>query len=119
MEKLFYFAQIFEGINVLVIIGIVFSVIVLLYCFIQYCDDEFTNKVRITCKKGWIGLIISILLVVFIPTKRTFLFMMGGRAVDSIISNNPEIKELPGNTLNLLNEYIKVETEKLNKKDEK
>ena len=45
--------------------------------------------------------------------------MVGGKAVDSIVEKNPEVKELPENTLNLLNEYIKAETEKVKAKNEK
>lgn len=41
--------------------------------------------------------------------------MMGGKVVDTTIENNPEIKELPGNTINLLNEFIEAETDKIRK----
>lgn len=58
---------------------------------------------------------VALLITVFTPTKQTYLFMCGGAAVDSIVEDNPEVKELPGNTLNLLNEYIKLETEKIKK----
>jgi hypothetical protein len=49
-------------------------------------------------------------MVVFIPEKKTFLFMVGGKAVDTLVDKT-NIEEIPGNTINLLNEYIKAETE--------
>ena len=46
--------------------------------------------------------------------------MMGGKVVDLTIDNNPEVKEIPEKTINLLNAWIEEETEELkNKKDAK
>ena len=42
--------------------------------------------------------------------------MVGGSAVDKVVENNPEIKEIPGNTIDLLNEYIKAQTENIKAK---
>jgi hypothetical protein len=44
--------------------------------------------------------------------------MSGGRAIDNAINASPEIKELPENTLMLLNEYIKTATENIKKDKE-
>ena len=44
--------------------------------------------------------------------------MMGGRVVDQAITENPDIKQIPANTLDLLNEYIKLETEKVRERQQ-
>ena len=66
----------------------------------------------------WVVALIGVIGVTFIPTKQTYLLMSGGRAIDNAINASPEIKELPENTLMLLNEYIKTATENIKKDKE-
>lgn len=124
MEKIFYLAQILGGLNTVSIVLLVCSFILLITALISWglasCDyDEDAVKVsKKLMKPAIIGIIIGALLNIFVPSKETFLFMVGGKVVDSTIANKPEIKELPENTLNLLNEYIKTATEQLKTKDD-
>ena len=120
MEKLFYLAKVFDGLNT---VGTVFLVITaILLCFLipmkYYCYDEDDNEWSTMSKwirRCWTVLIISLTFVIFIPDKKTFLFMVGGKAVDTLVEKT-DIEEIPGNTIDLLNEYIKVETENVKNK---
>ena len=124
MEKLFYLAQIFGNLHsasiALFIASLIFLGILLIVWGAASCDlDEDTVKIsKKMIKPTLICVIVGALLNIFVPSKETFLFMMGGKVVDSAISNNPEIKELPENTLNLLNEYIKSITKDIESKTE-
>lgn len=124
MEKIFYLAQIFGGLNTVSIVLLVCSFILLITTLIVWaigfceCDSDLTNASKKLIKPAVIGIIVGALLNIFVPSKETFLFMVGGKVVDSAIANKPEIKELPENTLNLLNKYIKTATEKLKTKDD-
>ena len=123
MEKIFYLAQILGGLNTVATVLLICSFILLITALISWgiasCDyDEDAVKVsKKLMKPALIGIVVGALLNIFIPSKETFLFMVGGKVVDSAIANKPEIKELPKNTLNLLNEYIKTTTEQLKTKD--
>lgn len=137
MEKLFYYAQVIGGLHIL------FSVICVIGGFAAVCttigaiytareadDDDYYSvserqellltykNVRKWAVRLWCILVVAVMGNIFIPTKQTFLFMVGGRAVDNMIENKPEIKEIPGNTFELLNEYIKAETDKIRRKAE-
>ena len=137
MEKLFYLAQVIGGIHTLfgVILGVgcAIAIIVSIDAIVEAdeydtgpkCEKEehlISHKVR---KKWayrlWFMVLISALVTIFVPSKRTYLFMVGGQVVDKAIEQKPEVKELPGNTLELLNEYIKTSTENLkeNKEEKK
>lgn len=117
MEKFFYTAQVlgcFSGFGTaLLILGI----IAVLLCFGGFLvsiseDDEDIKKVaKEGFKASFIVLAIGLVMHTFIPSRQTYIFMMGGKVVDSAIEkSNGEISELPENTLILLNEYIKQET---------
>lgn len=124
MEKIFYTAQVFEGLYILmcVIFGVclatAFALMLFGYCSkVEDKEDETAKKYFHKMRVWGAAALIGVLGMIFMPTKQTYIFMVGGRAVDEAISVNPEIKELPNNTLNLLNEYIKLETEKVREKN--
>ena len=124
MEKIFYLAQVLGGLNTLcaVLTGILSATFIFIAIEIIISKsegDETPKEMTKMFNAIPLILIISIIGIIFIPSKQTFLFMIGGKAVDSIVEENPEVKELPENTLNLLNEYIKAETEKVKAKNEK
>jgi hypothetical protein len=119
MEKLFYLAHVCD---ILWSIGLVFSIIsivvvvfLIISKYVDYheYDDEWDLLTK-WIKRMSVILIISILTIIFCPNKKTFLFMMGGKVVDELVDKT-NIEELPNNTIELLNEYIKVETEKIKK----
>jgi hypothetical protein len=119
MEKIFYLAQIFGALRSIGTILLVISAIALLILFTAFCDNtncQDNEEYRNFCKMAFISLIIGFLAVCFVPSKETYLLMVGGRVVDSAIEQNPSVKELPGNTLQLLNEYIISKTEDVRSK---
>ena len=120
MEKIFYLAQIFGGLSILGHIFLILSSIAILFsCLaISFDEDWYEEYPKKIFRIITPIFIVSLLLTIFVPSKRTFLLMMGGKAVDSIVEDKPKVKEIPGNTLDLLNEYIKAETEKIKSKNE-
>ena len=125
MEKAFYLAQLFGGLNIVfTIFGAIFGValIVTLVGRIissNYEDPScyFTEKEHIIWKRSnkittLLG-IIFITLAVILPSKRTYLLMMSGKIVDMTIEQNPEVKEIPEKTIELLNTWLDQETKKL------
>lgn len=124
MEKIFYFAQLFGSINTLATVLLVISIIAgifigLWFLFEGWSFDEQESLIFKKMSKWVISIfIVGSLGIIFCPTKQTYLFMVGGRVVDELVENNPTIKEIPGNTIDLLNEYIKLETEKIRNKRE-
>lgn len=121
MEKLFYLAQVFDGLNIVGTIFLFLSVIaltiVIIYKLVEFDpdDEEWEMLTKWSHKFAWI-LVISIMIEIFVPTKRTYLFMICGKAVDTLVDQT-NIEEIPGNTINLLNEYIKAETENVKNKN--
>lgn len=123
MEKIFYLAQVIDGVHVVGIVGLVMSIVALCFLFpfkyivlydgYSYAPDKDNVKVETTSRwirRCWWILSISIIFTILVPEKKTFLFMVGGKAVDTLVEKT-DIEEIPGNTINLLNEYIKAETE--------
>ena len=123
MENIFYFAQVFGTLQGVCIALFVVSLLGLLFSEGAYfCSMDFRNKYSDYTEEDhinsgkWAKRLIPIVLLcslgcIFIPSKKTYLFMVGGKVIDNAITNNPEIEKLPANTLNLLNEYIKAKTE--------
>ena len=124
MEKLFYFAKVCDGLNT---IGIVFTVVAaIVICVLIPCKyvtkyeysyggqnnnrEDKVNSFSRWIRRCWWILSIGIILTIFVPDKKTFLFMVGGKAVDTLVDKT-SIEEIPGNTIDLLNEYIKAETD--------
>lgn len=128
MENIFYLAQVFDTLSCVCILFFIITAVGLISSIIYYhvsadfrtCYSEYTEQEHINSGKAvkcLIPLIIVFALgMIFIPTKKTYLFMVGGKTIDNVIEKNPDIEELPANTLNLLNEYIKSKTEDIKEK---
>lgn len=121
MEKIFYLAQVFNGLNTLgIVLIVVFTVALAVFIPVKYCnfdpEDHEWNALTKWIKRSWWIVFIASLLVIFVPEKKTFLFMVGGKAVDSLVDHT-DIEEVPSNTINLLNEYIKAETERVKERN--
>ena len=43
---------------------------------------------------------------------------MGGKVVDMTIENNPQLKEIPGKTIDLLNAWIEEETRNIKENEQ-
>ena len=121
MEKVFYLAKVFDGLHVLALIltilGVIISVIAVVNYFDLYEGSAEAKDFRKLVRSILVVTAISILCLIFVPDRRTYLFMVGGKIVDTAIETNPEILEIPENTISLVNEYIKSETQFLRSKN--
>ena len=117
IEKLFYLAkvvfQVFLTISAFVFVAA--TIVALANYYDEGPEAEYYKTGSKWAKILFVVVLFNIIGYTFTPDKETFLFMMGGKVVDTTIENNPEIKELPGNTINLLNEFIEAETDKIRK----
>ena len=107
MEKFFYFYYLIGALNNLLAIFIV-ACILMIIGLIAWEYETFDNekRARKAINKVFISGIIAAVLLVFIPSKKTFLLMSGAKVVDTFIENNGEVKEIPAKTINLINTYL-------------
>ena len=120
MEKIFYLAQIFGNLHTVGVVIFIISMFALVFAFVFWACTADNDSEEEEHHAAWkvitlslYPLLISLLVMTFVPKEKTYLLMVGGRTVDHAIQSNPEIKELPGKTLHLLNEYIEAETIKI------
>ena len=126
MEKMFYLAELIGSLNtVCTAFAIIFSLAMVIgwvgKIISKLSDDYMENDkkfFKLLSKYATIFGIIFILSAVILPSKKTYLLMMGGKVVDLTIENNPQIKEIPDKTIDLLNAWIEGETKNLKKEKE-
>jgi hypothetical protein len=126
MEKMFYLAELIGSLDKFSIgFAIIFSMAmaigwigrVISNCGSDYTEDD--KKIfKQLSKYATIFGIIFILSAIILPSKKTYLLMMGGKVVDLTIENNPQLKEVPEKTINLLNTWIEEETKNIKKENE-
>lgn len=115
MEKIFYLAQLFGAINTISAVLIGISLFALLCLVIWYFSEGYYDPADYeeddakVCKK-WIrtSLIVTIiatLISTFAPSKQTYLFMVGGHALEEI-ANNEKVQERASHTIDLLDQYL-------------
>lgn len=139
MWKLFYLADVVDTLDCalgwLVALSVILFGITLIWRLIYRFDysydiesekdkDGDPNEDRLQylslCKMNRIGLVLFILFLILkiaTPSKNTIYLMAGGKLVDLTIENNPQIKEVPGKTIDLLNAWLEKETEGLKPKE--
>ena len=74
-----------------------------------YDADDYNEEEVATCKK-WlkttlIAAIVSALVSTFVPSKQTYLFMVGGNALEEI-AKNEKVQERASKTIDLLDQYL-------------
>lgn len=122
MEKIFYLAYIFNAVRIIGIFMFAFGILgSVVFGISRYTDCEGKDDPGYPSMTKGLHLFLTMLVVgaiitVFVPDKKTYLFMKGGQYVDTLVEDNPDVKELPSNTINLINEYIKAETESVKSK---
>lgn len=115
MEKIFYVAQILGALNSLAIAFIVISIIAIFVFTIWYFSDglydpsDYEQDEARTCKK-WLKTsivtgIVATLVTIFVPDKQTYLFMVGGHALEEI-AKNERVQERASRTIDLLDQYL-------------
>lgn len=119
MEKIFYLAQIFGGLNAIAILGIIISVITILVFTIWFSsaglydkeanahwgrEEDYKFGVK-WIKRCTIALTVFIVTAIFVPSKKTYLFMVGTHALEEIATNE-RVQATAGKTLDLLDQYL-------------
>lgn len=121
MEKIFYLANVFEGINLLATILMIVGCIVCVVFGIMYISARINNEVtkgddkfmKALMKPTLIITVVSILCVVFVPGRKTYLLMSAGKIVDKVAANDPKVRDIPKNTIELLGSFLQSELQKL------
>lgn len=115
MEKIFYLAQILGALNSLAIAFIVIAIVALVIFAGWYFGDglydpsDYEQDEARTCKK-WlktsiVTVIVATLVTIFVPNKETYLFMVGGHALEEI-AKNERVQERASRTIDLLDQYL-------------
>jgi Na+-driven multidrug efflux pump len=126
MERMFYLAELIGNLDkACTAIAIIFSIgmtvgwigRVISSCCSDYTEDD-KKAFKQVSKYSTIFGIIFILAALILPSKDTYLLMMGGRVVDLTIEDNPQIKEIPEKTIDLLNAWIEEETKNIKEENE-
>lgn len=115
MEKIFYLAQILGALNTLAVALIVISIVALSVFAVWYFSDglydpsDYEQDEARTCKK-WLKtsiatIIVATLVTIFVPSKQTYLFMVGGHALEEI-AKNERVQERASHTIDLLDQYL-------------
>ena len=121
MEHIFYLANVLGALSTLfkvfMVLGLCFALFLICGAVIEGHnygkDDEgavLLKKLAIRCG---IIFIVSGLGYIFVPDKDTYLLMKGGEIVEEAYKNSSDLQELPGNTAEFLNEYVKTLTKEL------
>ena len=126
MEKVFYWANVLGVLEVVLITFLVVSLIVFTFWIVFYMAEAFDyspdeDELKRYGKGALVSFIVCAVLslaTIFIPNKETYLLMQGSKAVEQMYNNSETLQELPKNTVNLLNEYVKTLTEELKEAQE-
>lgn len=122
MEKFFYLGQLFNAINTIGTLIFGFAGFLALAFSIYYvvakangCDEDdceviVPKKTTLYCI---LVMVVSWLIMMFVPNKETWYLMNGGKVIDEVASNE-KVKDTASKTLDLINEYL---DEKINKEE--
>lgn len=123
---MFYLAELIGNLKkVCIAIAILFSIAmaigwigrVISSCCSDYSEDDKKAFKRVSIYSTIFG-VVFILAAIIIPSKQTYLLMMGGKVVDMTIENNPQLKEIPGKTIDLLDAWIEEETRNIKENEQ-
>lgn len=108
-----YLINLFSTINVLALIGtIIFGIMYagtkIGYFLIRYGDRdiETSSALKSPIKKCLICFLISLIFLVFVPSKEETLKIIGFGTIIDYIQSNDQVKELPDKCVEALNLYI-------------
>ena len=121
MERIFYLANVFGALSKIFTLIFAISFIAFIVFIVGACvqehdygkDDEDAKLFRKWIKYTSVILVVSFLGHTFIPDKDTYLLMKGGEIVEEAYKNSSDLQELPKNTAEFLNEYVKTLTKEL------
>lgn len=121
MEKIFYLASIFEGLKALVtVLEILGGVVIVVLGFMYFqakvnnnCTKEDDKLMKKILRPTIIIVVVSVLVDIFVPGRKTYLLMSAGKVVDKVAKDDPNVKDIPKNTIQLLDSFLQSELQKL------
>lgn len=121
MEKIFYFAEIFDSLKLVsTLIGFAIGIVALVVTILSFCTDLDKDERILLIKHRKLTVPIATIftiIAIVCPTEKTYIYMKVGKYVDEITVTNPEVKELPENAILLLNEYVKRELKEIKEEE--
>ena len=109
MSELYWLTRL-DGIEVLLILGIIFGVTLFLFGGIEslvWSDDEdMTRRFIKIFKAGLITLVISVILKIFVPTEKDAFLILGIGGTVDYLQNSEVAKELPDKCINALDAWV-------------
>lgn len=119
MEKIFYIAQLLGTLNTIAIFIFVFALAAITILAIGYFAGELYDPDNYEESRVWkkwmknsaIIAIVATLIATFVPNKQTYLFMVGGSALEKI-ANNEKVQERANKTIDLLDQYLEKKVKK-------
>ena len=121
MEHIFYLANILDAFSTLfaafMVLGLCFTLFLIGGAIVEAHesgkDDEDVVLIKKWAIRCGIVFIVSSLGYIFIPDKDTYLLMKGGEIIEEAYKNCSNLQELPKNTAEFLNDYVKTLTKEL------
>lgn len=114
MSELYWLTRL-EGIEVLLVLGIVFGSILFLAggigSLVWADDEDMTRRFIKVFKAGLITLVISVILKIFIPTEKDAFLILGLGGTLDYLQNSEVAKELPDKCINALDAWVESFTE--------
>ena len=121
MGHIFYLANVLGAFSTLfkvfMVLGLCFTLFLIVGAIVEAHesgkDDEDAVLIKKWAIRCGIVFIVSGLGYIFVPDKDTYLLMKGGEIVEEAYKNSSDLQELPKNTAEFLNEYVKTLTKEL------
>lgn len=114
MSELYWLTRL-DGIEVLLVLGIVFGIILLITggigSLMWAIDEDMTRRFIKTFKTGLITLVISVILKIFVPTKKDAFLILGLGGTVDYLQNSEVAKGLPDKCINALDAWVESFTE--------
>lgn len=119
MDKFFYWAEVMDGLKIFCltvgIISIIAFIVFGIAMIIEYDDyrdkdsnygfyKKFANKLFVICVLSW-------LITIFLPSKKTIYLMRGFGALEECVKN-ADAEKIPEKTIRLLDKYLEEELKK-------
>ena len=115
MSELYWLTRL-DGIEVLLVLGIVFGCVLFLAggigSLVWADDEDITKRFIKVFKAGLITLVISVILKIFIPNEKDAFLILGIGGTVDYLQNSEVAKGLPDKCINALDAWVESITEK-------
>lgn len=111
MNEIYWITRL-DSINTVLCIIVVILCIILAACFISYllsyidCEEDLKKQSSTLIRKTIVPLVVSLLLFIFIPTKKDALLIWGVGGTIDYIKSNDTAKQLPDKCIQALDKFV-------------